>query len=213
VSEHENLDRALDALLADRSPRREAAALSEEERKMLAVAQMLRGSRPRQADPVFVERLHDNLVSGRKRVSRRAAFLTSIGTLAAGLLGGIGIQRATNGGGSKLTPQAGRWIPVAKVAEVHEGAVLPFSAGAVQGFVLNRNGQYQAISRVCTHMGCFLRYAKADNALQCPCHGAEFDLNGTMLSGPGGYISTTELPPLPTLHVRVNGTSVEVYGV
>jgi hypothetical protein len=33
-----------------------------------------------------------------------------------------------------------------------------------------------------------------------------------MISGPGGYGSTTQLPPLPKLHVRVNGDSVEVYG-
>ena len=212
MSEHENLDRALDALTADRSPRREVIGLNEEERKMLAMAQLLRGSQPRQADPAFVERLHDNLFSPHRRVSRRTAFLTSVGTLAAGLLAGIGIERFENRGGTN-TPNHGRWIPVANVADVREGAIIPFSAGAVQGFLLHRNGQFRALSRVCTHMGCILRYSKPDQAILCPCHGAEFDLNGTMLSGPGGYGSTTDLPPLPKLNVRVNGDAVEVYGV
>jgi nitrite reductase/ring-hydroxylating ferredoxin subunit len=215
VSEHDNLDRAIEALLSDRSPRREAASLNEEERKMLAMAQMLRGSQPRDPDPAFVERLRDNLFSPRRRVSRRTAFLTSIGTLAAGVAAGLGIDRLANSGGgsSVLKPTLGTWIPVAKVGEVPEGAVVPITAGAVQGFLLHRSGRYQAMSRVCTHMGCILRYSKPDGAILCPCHGAEFDLNGTMISGPGGYSSLTELPPLPQLHVRVNGENIEVYGV
>jgi nitrite reductase/ring-hydroxylating ferredoxin subunit len=176
------------------------------------MAQLLRGSQPREPDPAFVERLRDNLLSPRKRISRRSAFLASIGTLAAGVLAGFGIERAVSSPGT-LKPVAGRWIPVARVADVQEGAVLPFSAGAVQGFLLHQNGQYRALSRICTHMGCFLKYDKPDGALLCPCHGAQFDLSGELMSGPGGYGSTIIIPPLPKLHVRVNGENVEIYGV
>jgi len=45
MSKAKRFDRALEKLLADRSPRREASNLDREEQHMLRVAQLLRGSR------------------------------------------------------------------------------------------------------------------------------------------------------------------------
>jgi len=38
------------------------------------------------------------------------------------------------------------------------------------------------VSKICTHMGCTLNLS--GNKLLCPCHGAEFSLDGKVLVGP-----------------------------
>jgi cytochrome b6-f complex iron-sulfur subunit len=41
-----------------------------------------------------------------------------------------------------------------------------------------------ALSAVCTHLGCIVKYSHSDSTLKCPCHGAKFDVNGKVLGGP-----------------------------
>jgi nitrite reductase/ring-hydroxylating ferredoxin subunit len=143
--------------------------------------------------------------------------LTGLSALAAGALAVLSIERLIPAGRSTAgtVTDHGHWFHVADVASVHEGAVLPFAAGSVNGFLVNKGGRLHAMSRVCTHMGCTLRYDGHDKALVCPCHGAEFDLQGQMTTGPGGYGTTygSNLPPLPHIRVRVRGQSVQVLGV
>jgi nitrite reductase/ring-hydroxylating ferredoxin subunit len=212
----ERLERALEALLADRSPRPEAGALSPEELQMLRVAQLLRGSRLEGPSDEFVERLHGKIVPGQRRVSRRTAFVSGLGALAAGIVGGIGIDRvaesekSSNNGHALVDAKRGQWFPVATTAAVQEGAVHPFTAGAVRGFLVNRRGHIYAVSGICTHMGCGLSFNPRERTLLCPCHGAEFDLDGKSMYGPGGY--KTPLPELPWPRVRINGESIEVFG-
>lgn len=52
--------------------------------------------------------------------------------------------------------------------------------------VLIRKNEQQAIamSAVCTHLGCIVKFSESDLVLKCPCHGAIFDLNGKVLAGP-----------------------------
>ena len=41
-----------------------------------------------------------------------------------------------------------------------------------------------ALSAVCTHLRCVLRWDGKSRVLQCPCHAGSFDRSGTVLSGP-----------------------------
>ncbi|HJP17276.1 MAG: 2Fe-2S ferredoxin [Gammaproteobacteria bacterium] len=50
-------------------------------------------------------------------------------------------------------------------------------------FVINKEGGYQAISAVCTHLGCTVKLA-LENQFHCPCHGSKFDEHGNVISGP-----------------------------
>jgi hypothetical protein len=43
VNDHERFEQAIEKLLADRSPRSEMTCLSEEEQRMIRMAQLLRG--------------------------------------------------------------------------------------------------------------------------------------------------------------------------
>ncbi len=41
-----------------------------------------------------------------------------------------------------------------------------------------------AISAVCTHMRCIIKWSQETRTFLCPCHAGAFDRNGTVLSGP-----------------------------
>jgi nitrite reductase/ring-hydroxylating ferredoxin subunit len=218
MSESESFERAIERLISDQSPRAEAPQLDDEELAMLRMAQVLRGSRESAPTPQFVERLHDELFPPARRVSRRTAFLSGIGAMAAGLLGGVGIERLTMGTSTAsqsiplVSAKRGKWIHVADVAEIPPGSIKPFTAGAVQGVIINSQGNLRAVSSICSHMGCALRldHDHGETYLKCPCHGAEFHLTGSQKHSFNNY--AFRLPSLPSVEVRVKGTKVEVFG-
>lgn len=43
---------------------------------------------------------------------------------------------------------------------------------------------FAALSAVCTHGACTVRYSAASDFLSCPCHGSSFRLDGTVIRGP-----------------------------
>jgi nitrite reductase/ring-hydroxylating ferredoxin subunit len=181
---------------------------------MLQMAQLLAGSEPEGPRKHFVDTLEHRIRSKRAgSVSRRTAVVSGIGALAAGVLAGVGLDNAFSQSGepyaTALVGRNGFWADVMDQAELPEGAVKPFTAGAVSGFLLRKNGQISALSGVCTHMGCLLRYSRTLSGFVCPCHGAEFDLSGGLRSYPHHLMAS--LPSLPWLEVRVKDGSVQVW--
>ena len=219
MSDVEHFDEALEKVVRDRSPRAEIPRLSPDEQRMIQMAQLLHGTQTHTVDPVFKDRLHSRLFGGGRKFSRRTAFLSSLGAMAAGLVAGLGIERAVTGTSESseravpLVGKNGRWVPVAQVADIPHGAVQGFAAGPVQGYLINYHGQLRAISRICTHMGCAVKFQGSEQHFICPCHGAEFDLNGRFLYGLHGEPYSPALAPLPPINVRVNGPAVEVWSV
>jgi cytochrome b6-f complex iron-sulfur subunit len=57
----------------------------------------------------------------------------------------------------------------------------------------NQNG-FIALSLVCTHLGCTVE--QKGNGFACPCHGSQYDANGTVLRGPAQK-------PLRSLRVEI----------
>ncbi|HZS94845.1 MAG TPA: Rieske 2Fe-2S domain-containing protein [Chloroflexota bacterium] len=216
MSDHEQLDRALDELIAGRSPRAQAEGLDSEEQRMLRAAQLLRGSRGEEPDDEFIESLHARLFPTPTKVSRRTAFLGALGGLAAGILGGVGLQRWVASEKpayphTALVGKNGRWVAVADLAALPHGTVKAFKAGHIQGFLFNRHGQIRGLSRICTHMGCRLDFEEKEQAFVCPCHGAEFAMSGRLRYGPRGY--PLPLPPLPPVETRTRDGKIEVWTV
>lgn len=48
--------------------------------------------------------------------------------------------------------------------------------------VANTGTNFIAVSSVCTHEGCTVGYSA--EKIQCPCHGSQFNTNGSVLQGP-----------------------------
>ncbi len=46
------------------------------------------------------------------------------------------------------------------------------------------DGELFAVSPVCTHMGCKVRWNSVETSWDCPCHGSRFRPDGTVLEGP-----------------------------
>ena len=46
------------------------------------------------------------------------------------------------------------------------------------------DAQVLAVSAVCTHMRCVLKWRRDNSTIQCPCHDGAFDKSGNVLSGP-----------------------------
>jgi glycine/D-amino acid oxidase-like deaminating enzyme/nitrite reductase/ring-hydroxylating ferredoxin subunit len=46
------------------------------------------------------------------------------------------------------------------------------------------HGVLHAVSPVCTHLGCHVKFNSAEATWDCPCHGSRFDVEGRVLDGP-----------------------------
>jgi glycine/D-amino acid oxidase-like deaminating enzyme/nitrite reductase/ring-hydroxylating ferredoxin subunit len=64
-----------------------------------------------------------------------------------------------------------------------EGAIASSEQGRVAAY-RDLNGVLHAVSPVCTHLGCRVRFNEAEISWDCPCHGSRFGIEGEVLEGP-----------------------------
>lgn len=89
------------------------------------------------------------------------------------------------------------WIPLGAVSKVEIGKPTLFKtkvekrAGWIVNeqeltfYVFTENGRdFIAMSNVCTHLGCRVRWVADEEKFFCPCHNAAFAKNGDVVSGP-----------------------------
>lgn len=75
--------------------------------------------------------------------------------------------------------------PLESVADLPrgEGRVLRAEGRRVAVYRDEENGLH-AVSAVCTHMGCLVKFNDLERTWDCPCHGSRFDVGGEVLDGP-----------------------------
>ena len=140
---------------------------------------------------------------GRRDVPRRR-FLVQLAAGTGLVAGGLSACSAVATFQARLVK--GRII-VAK-AELEEifrvdNVALVTAAGLPEALILIRmdEGSYRALGARCTHLGCRVRPGK--HVLRCPCHGAVFDLAGTVIRGPARK-------PLPRYAVETTEENLEI---
>ena len=67
--------------------------------------------------------------------------------------------------------------------EPGQGAVIRLGAGKVAAF-RDEAGELHMRSAVCTHMGCVVHFNSFERCWDCPCHGSQFAIDGSVLNGP-----------------------------
>ncbi|MBI4836684.1 MAG: FAD-dependent oxidoreductase [Candidatus Abawacabacteria bacterium] len=70
-----------------------------------------------------------------------------------------------------------------KVIAPGEGAVIRKGIKKIAVY-RNKQGKLQKLSAVCPHLGCIVKWNKAETTWDCPCHGSRFNAQGEVLNGP-----------------------------
>ena len=105
---------------------------------------------------------------------------------------------------SKRTAVVENSVAAAKVGELPPNAAKVFKFGSAPAVLINTaEGTLVALSAICTHLTCTVRYDGETGTLFCPCHNGRFDLSGNVLSGPPPR-------PLETFTVEVSGPDIIV---
>ncbi len=71
--------------------------------------------------------------------------------------------------------------------------------------VLQADGTVVGLSRICTHLGCIIKWEGDNDRFFCPCHAGIFSPTGVVLGGPPPR-------PLPKMKIAVKGTDIWVEG-
>ncbi len=79
---------------------------------------------------------------------------------------------------------AGDEIEVGPVANLAIGKGTKFFADGVTYWVLHVDDGFKSFNAKCTHAGCIVEWIEGSRYFKCPCHGAQFDANGNVISGP-----------------------------
>ena len=110
------------------------------------------------------------------------------------------------------------WIRLGSTAKVEVGSPTLFKVNVerqtgwivdqreLSFYVLTEDGRsYVAMSNICTHLGCRVRWIDDQRQFFCPCHNAAFDKDGEVLSGPPPR-------PLDRYEVKVEDNQLYVLG-
>jgi cytochrome b6-f complex iron-sulfur subunit len=196
---------------------------SPDEAALARTAITLRSARPGSGAPTeeFVVGLHKRLaseledtrpephVAGRPRRAfiraASAAAAVATGTVLGRVFRARSASTAPQSGGA-IVPDVGSWQAVLASADLPDGAVRPFALSTLTGFVERTGGQLRGVSGICTHQGCRLLLTEPPTQLDCPCHGAVFALDGTVIQ----HQLSIQPTALPRLLVRESGGVVQV---
>jgi len=115
------------------------------------------------------------------------AGLTRRQVVATGAAAGIGLLAAAVPVTRYLAPVAG--VGGDGTAEVPADQLGVWQAERVlvagrPGFVVRTPDAVHAVSGVCTHLGCVVKWQRSRRIFFCPCHGGRFAPDGTVLGGP-----------------------------
>ena len=69
--------------------------------------------------------------------------------------------------------------------------------------LMTAEGEYRALSAVCTHLSCTVQYRNDLHQIWCACHNGLYDLNGRNISGPPPR-------PLEAFQVHIRGDEIIV---
>ena len=123
-------------------------------------------------------------VAEKKEINRREflnfAWLVSLGFLTVSL-GGVtylfSLPRFKAG-------EFGGVFTIGAVDSLPDKGSPPVNYPKVKLWLSNTNDGLMALYKVCTHLGCLYNWNNQEGKFICPCHGSQFQANGTYIQGP-----------------------------
>jgi cytochrome b6-f complex iron-sulfur subunit len=95
-------------------------------------------------------------------------------------------------------------VVASKVGDLRPNGSKVFRFGTRPALLLmTAEGEYRALSAVCTHLSCTVQYRNDLHQVWCACHNGLYDLTGRNISGPPPR-------PLDTFQVHVRGDEIVV---
>jgi 3-phenylpropionate/trans-cinnamate dioxygenase ferredoxin subunit len=87
------------------------------------------------------------------------------------------------------------WVDVAAVDELETGGVIVVDVDGTEVAVFNIDGEFYALADVCTHDGGTLADGTVEgHEIECPRHGARFDIRSGKVTAPPAYEDVTTYP-------------------
>jgi menaquinol-cytochrome c reductase iron-sulfur subunit len=133
----------------------------------------------------------------KNQVNRRGFLSAAIAAMGSLIGAAVGLPAVAYIIGPALKQQAEDWVQLGAINKVDLGSPTLFKATVerqtgwisaqeeVSAYVLTENGQdFAAISNVCTHLGCRVRWIAGEERFFCPCHNGVFAKDGSVLDGP-----------------------------
>jgi len=104
----------------------------------------------------------------------------------------------------RVVDLGGDQVVAAKVGDLRPNGSKIFRFGSRPALlVMTAEGEYRALSAVCTHLACTVQYRGDLREVWCACHNGLYDLNGRNVSGPPPR-------PLEVFQVNVRGEEIVV---
>lgn len=151
-------------------------------------------------------------------LTRRRFMAWGIGGIVAAMAAILGVPIAKYLSYPALEKQSSDWTPVATLDEIKPGQPSLFKVSIEKKsgwlkttreasiYIDTVDGQaFSALSNICTHLGCPVRWDSARQAFLCPCHNGVFDRRGNVVSGPPPR-------PLDRFETKVDGGKLYVMG-
>jgi menaquinol-cytochrome c reductase iron-sulfur subunit len=151
-----------------------------------------------------------------QQLSRRGVLKIAIWTISGLISSALGIpaiayiirpalQQGDDQGWVRLGPtsKVELGVPTLFKAKITRKAGWISSEEQIAVFVLTENGrEYIAMSNICTHLGCQVRWIQGREQFLSPCHNGIFDKQGMVISGP---------PPRPLDRYEVKLENEQIY--
>ena len=133
-----------------------------------------------------------------KELSRRSFLTATIASVAVIVTAGIAVPAMIYVVGPALQrSQEEEWVRLGSKSKVEVGVPTLFKVSItrqtgwitteeeISVYVVTQDGrEYLALSNICTHLGCRVRWISDQDIFFCPCHNGVFSETGAVISGP-----------------------------
>jgi cytochrome b6-f complex iron-sulfur subunit len=75
-------------------------------------------------------------------------------------------------------------ITMGQAADLPTAGSSPVNYPKVKLWLSNTEQGVMALYKVCTHLGCLYNWRDSEDKFVCPCHGSQFQQDGTYIQGP-----------------------------